>query len=145
MYAIVFSGFFYATGGASWIILRLKLGGTYQTSGDYGYAGWYANSTTAARYGATTGATEISTSGNNFGAASNRTSGIIYVQNPDDTPTYKNIWGDIGGQNSTNYIREIFTGGFTGTQDALTGVRFLSGNGTSTMTGQFRLYGIKNS
>jgi len=39
MYAIVFSGFFYATGGASWIFLRLKLGGTYQTSGDYGYGG----------------------------------------------------------------------------------------------------------
>lgn len=146
MYAIVFSGFFYATGGASWILLRLKLGGSYQTSADYGYGGFYVNSTTSARYGSAGTATSISLTGTqNFGASPNRTSGIIYVQNPELTNTYKNIWGDIGGQNSTAYIRDIFTGGFTGTQDALTGVRFLSGNGTSTMTGEFRLYGIKNS
>ena len=145
MYAIVFSGFFYDAGGASWILLRLKLGGSYQTSANYGYGGYYAHSTSSGRYGSNGTATSISLSDQNLGAGVNRTSGIIYVQNPEPTNTYKNIWGDVGGQSSTNYIRDIFTGGFTGSQDALTGVRFLSGNGTSTMTGEFRLYGIKNS
>jgi len=146
MYAIVFSGFFYDAGGASWILLRLKLGGSYQTSANYGYGGFYVNSTTSSRYGSNGTDTSIQLTGTqNFGSGVNRTSGIIYVQNPEPTNTYKNIWGDIGGQNSTAYLRDIFTGGFTGTQDALTGVRFLSGNGTSTMTGEFRLYGIKNS
>jgi hypothetical protein len=145
MYAIVFSGFFYATGGAAWILLRLKLGGTYQTSANYGYGGYYASSTTSGRYGNNGTDTSISLSDQNLGSGVNRTSGIIYVQNPDETATYKNIWGDVGGQSVTNYIRDIFTGGYTGAQTALTGVRFLSGNGSSTMTGQFRLYGIKNS
>lgn len=145
MYAIVFSGFFYATGGAAWILLRLKLGGTYQTGANYGYGGYYASSTTSGRYGNNGTDTSISLSDQNLGSGVNRTSGIIYIQNPDETATYKNIWGDVGGQSATNYIRDIFTGGYTGVQTALTGVRFLPGNGTSTMTGQFRLYGIKNS
>jgi hypothetical protein len=148
MYALIFSGFYYDSGGATTIRLRLKINGSYQTSADYGFAGYSAESTASNRFGNSGTATSIATGyGYNYaGNSSNYASGIIYIQKPELTSTYKNLWGDIGGQSATSFVRDIFTGGYmSNSSSTLTGVRFISANGSSTMTGTFRLYGIKNS
>lgn len=148
MYALIFSGFYFDSGGASTIRFRLKINGSYQTSADYGFAAFTAESTTTGRAGSSGTATSIGTGfGYNYGGnSSNYASGTIYIQKPELTSTYKNIWGDIGGQSSTSFVRDIFTGGYmSNTSSTLTGIRFIPANGSSTMTGTFRLYGIKNS
>lgn len=148
MYALIFSGFYYDSGGATTIRLRLKINGSYQTSADYGFAGYSAESSASNRFGNSGTATSIATGyGYNYaGNLSNYASGIIYIQKPELTNTYKNLWGDIGGQSATSFVRDIFTGGYmSNSSSTLTGVRFIPANGSSTMTGTFRLYGIKNN
>jgi len=127
---------------------RLKVGGTYQTSNIRQICFGVQDGSAAMSIRASTGASIIEfnipgIAGSN--TAANVGSFVMYVPNPASTTANKRVFGDFVYQGeSTNAIaKSSFVGTYTGSASALTGVRFLPDGGT--MSGTFRLYGIKNS
>ena len=125
--------------------VRLKIGGSYLTSG-YAYSGFYqTSSSTAVNSNSSLGAISAIFSG----FSSNNTSVdscnfIVYVFSPSSTDLYKQIsWFATGTETASNRITTGQTSGISTSTSALTGVRFF--NNVGNITGTFRLYGIKNS
>ena len=142
MYAIVGSGVYSASGGTTEIFIRLKIGGTYQTSG-YSYSHFVIqNGTSTVSTNKLFTATEIYAAYPCGNAVSNAGSLIYYVGTPSATTTYNNIWGHSSVQTAGNVGINMFSGsaGF----GAMTGVRLLTLYG-QTLAGKFALYGIKQT
>ena len=126
---------------------RLKINGTYQTTG-YDYHCVRVDSTTTA-YTADAGNSfaYITFSGANMnppsysGSTSNY---VLYTHNPTSTSRYKNIyWSGFLTSNSGNLVYNHGAGSYMTATQAMTGIRFYGSTGT--LSGTFRLYGIKNS
>lgn len=126
--------------------MRLKIGGSYPGSTGYMYAIDQTNSTTYSG---------LSSSNNDAIYLSNRLSDsasypnavmdlIIYISKPYTTNRNKSVmWqGTQTFQNNPNVMTGV--GWYSGSTAALTGVRLLFAGG-ATFSGNFRLYGIKNS
>jgi hypothetical protein len=120
---------------------RLKIGGTYETS-NYAFA---TNVTSGSSYSGSTGGStssiEIATNINKAFSAAN-VFFTMTVYSP--TLSLRKIvtWSGAHGSNAQGNTASGVAQQTT--QNTLTGVRFLSVSG-GTITGTFRLYGIKNS
>ena len=118
---------------------RLKVSGSYQTSGYYGHLATSRSSSAAYNGVAMSNAAEI-----NMGAVGTTLGDSQYIMHvmgdPTDTGTIKRIhWAGFASQN-----KSIDNGGaHFGTAGAITGVRIYAASGT--LTGPFSLYGISNS
>lgn len=144
-YAIVMSGLVTTGNGASTRV-QFKISGTYESSNyrffvtDFnssaGGSGGF-NSSVSNAGGSITINTGTSTS------AGSSMSGIIYLANPSSTALHKQIYGQTSSLN-TNQYQSTFTGSYTGSTTAVTGVRIFFSSGNIS-TGSVRLYGIKNS
>jgi hypothetical protein len=142
MYAIVGSGVYSASGGTTEIFIRLKIGGTYQTSG-YSYSHFVIqNGTSTVSTNKLFTANEIYAAYPCGNAVSNAGSLIYYVATPTATTTYSNIWGHSSVQSAGNVGINMFSG--SGGFGAITGVRLLTLYG-QTLAGKFALYGIKQT
>lgn len=127
--------------------IRLKIGGSYITTGTYGYTAQRtaSNNTTMYVNSSDDAASEIRFV-ESMGATSSKPSNfMLYVSTPSSTSVVKNVYWN--GQ-FTYDTATVATYSTTGTgrntnTGALTGVRFFASAGT--VSGTFRLYGIKNS
>ena len=144
MYAIVATGVYFDV--ATIMGIRFNLGGSYATSG-YSYASSGVNSNTGALIDRTTSWNKINMTSISSGYSDYPLSLIAYVSNPwNSGGALKQIWGNVGFSENNGYTCFAqFSGTNWNDFSALTGVRFLAANGSSTITGKFRLYGIKNS
>lgn len=137
------------TSGAPALAVRLKVGGSYQTS-SYRWGLSYST------IGEGVAAVGSSTQGSNYMFASpyyvaysgnHYFYGHISIFSPADTDNYKAF--HINGISGTAFSSEFmaFNGGgqYIGSTSAMTGIRFLSSTGDNINSGTFRLYGIKNS
>jgi hypothetical protein len=121
---------------------RLKIGGTYLTSG---YLGHYQNvrNGSASYSGVGNETTYIGLSDGTGNGASESLNFTMKVFNPTSTTREHIVVGDIVNVNSAPFYKGgAFIGGNT-TTGALTGVRFFFGGNTTS--GKIRLYGIANS
>jgi hypothetical protein len=146
MYAIIGVRILVDSSGAR-VGLRLKVGGTYQT-GDYKEVMYGINSNSAgltSRAAEGSSYIEMTTQLAAQNTAVSAGSCVVYVPNPSNTTANKRAFGDFVYQGTTSsaLARSSFAGTYTGSASALTGVRFLPDS--STFSGTFRLYGIKNS
>jgi len=130
------------------LYMRLKISGSYISTGSYFYHCVRSNSN-----GATYGGTDQSVGGNtqiliadNIGNDAEESASIQFlITGPTSTTQSKQVsWSGSSWFNSLATIAQACgAGGNTGT-GALTGVQFLPLSG-SIATGKFRLYGIANS
>jgi hypothetical protein len=145
VYMLVISGMRFATSGQG-ITLKMKIGGSYVTTG-YAYHTDQSVSSSSA-YGGSASANNSSIllgGGRGPTTASNiSTDIIINIYNPTSTAFSKLIrWQGVFIDDTGATVNCSGAGSNTGT-DALTGIRIaaVSGNVTS---GSFRLYGLANS
>jgi hypothetical protein len=140
-----------SSSGAPYLTARLKIGGSYQTSG-YRWGHMYATNSSSgsasAAGGSSTGTSYLYISPPYVPATSGWfLDAQVMIYAPADTDNYKNIYWT--GVNGTNFSWDVtaFTGGgyHTNSTSAMTGIRFLTNSGDNINTGTFRLYGIKNS
>jgi len=129
-------------------IMRVKVGGTYQTSS-------YRSSLWSVSY--TSGAGTVSATSDGFILLEShyastypleRADFIVYIRRPSDATNYKTVNYQTSGfgastSSSNNATSAVGGGSWTGSTGAITGVQFLCSAGN--ITGTFRLYGIKNS
>lgn len=125
---------------------RLKIGGSYPAVSGYMYASTTTVSTTYAGLASTNNdaiyfTNQLSDS-TSFPNAS--MSLVIYVPRPSVTTRNKMIFWTGGHTFSNNPNQMNGMGWYSSSNAALTGVRILFDSG-ATFTGNFRLYGIKNS
>jgi hypothetical protein len=142
-YLIVASGLTFNGGGGFYI--RLKIGGSYATSGyEYAFQETPANAPTVF-----SGAGEMA--GDKINLGNYMTSGTndmshyqVSVYKPTDT-THRKYITYTGVQGTSATVRPgLGVGGYTAGNQALTGVRFYKQIG-DIVTGSFRLYGLANS
>lgn len=69
---------------------------------------------------------------------------IMYIHNPSSTTSYKGVYSIGVSQNSSAITQNMVGWCTTGSNYALTGLRFYMGSG-NIVNGTFRLYGIKNN
>jgi hypothetical protein len=127
------------------VAARLKIGGTYITTGTYPAFRMQPESQSNAFAGAgDTAANEIRIIGNVGDAANASANFSMYIYSPSSTSLSKMIVWTGASVDTTTYVRLSYGAGFNTGTSAMTGIRFflLSGNIAS---GTFRLYGIKNS
>jgi hypothetical protein len=127
---------------------RLKVGGTYQTTNIRQICFGVQDGSAAMNIRAATNLDFIQFNLPSLASSNTATdvgSFIMYVPNPASTTANKRVFGDFvyQGETSNALTKSSFAGTYTGSASALTGVRFLPDGGT--MSGTFRLYGIKNS
>jgi hypothetical protein len=133
--------------GVSWsatsiLGARFKISGSYATTG-YSYSITYSSTTTVTATANTAG---TGTQVNLFPSlgASNYYGFVFYVYSAADTATTKTVsFSGFGGAGGGTVQYQSSGGGGYASGAALTGIRFLMTSGT--ITGTFRLYGIKNS
>lgn len=131
-YMIALSGV--VTGGDP-LRIRLRVGGTYQTSAFYNFT---SNIT-----GSTTDESAITVIGST--SATLPVDGFVYAFNPTATTTWKKVyWDGITGGSTAAAVLHTGIGFFRNSTDALTGVRFFNPFG-NIQSGTFRLYGIAKS
>lgn len=137
-YMLIYNGV-YGSSGTGFRV-QLKIGGTYQTSTNYEYSYTYAGST------GTEGAASDSIIMPSFTTSASRPgSGVLYIQNPSSTASYKGIYGTTFSMlNATEVFNYGVAGYFNNSTSALTGFRFFFNSG-NIVAGTFRLYGISNS
>jgi hypothetical protein len=138
-YAIVASGIQLSASTTTYI--RFKISGAYSSSALYAYAQAY-NTGAATGAGGSSANQIVLTPGSPTASSAISNNFICYVYNPLSSSLYKicNIVGHSwNGGTITNFTTSAFYNAIT----PLTGVRFLGASGT--ITGTFRLYGIKNS
>lgn len=141
-YMIVASGVTFNSATA--LACRMRIGGTYLTTGTY-Y--WHTNvsKSSASTYEGAAGASSNTIRLSDFGtgAAPTVSNFVIMVYVPASTTLYKTItW-----QGMSNRADRAETGSGVGRNDdtgALTGIRLYGFNGSSLVSGKFRLYGIAN-
>jgi hypothetical protein len=138
-YAIVASGVQLSSAAVTHI--RFKISGAYSSSALYGYAQIY-NTTTATGAGSSSQAQIVLTSSTPTVSTSIANNFICYVYSPSSSSLLKtcNIVGHSWGASS---MLNFTTSAYYNATTPLTGIRFLGASGT--ITGTFRLYGIKNS
>ena len=133
--------------GVSWsatsiLGARFKISGSYATTG-YSYSTAYSSVGTALAAGNTSGTGTQVNLLPSLGAT-NAYGFVFYIYSAADTINTKtvsfSVFGGSGG--GTSQYQSVGGGGYA-SGAALTGIRFLMTSGT--ITGTFRLYGIKNS
>jgi hypothetical protein len=127
--------------GGSIIYARLKVGGSYVTSGSYTYAMNRSNdSTTGYLADNSAGDTTIRLSNNcSLGQMT------INIYSPSNTTKSKMInWQGVSITSTPNIAFANGVAYVTGTTAAMTGIRILADSGNIT-SGTFRLYGVSNS
>jgi hypothetical protein len=152
-YVIVVNGMLPST-NAALSRARLKIGGSYQTSG---YVGMYGNpdSVTANAFNSTVSTTASPAAHITLSSAAGQTnetwggsSFMFRVYNPSSTTVRKAVdydgWSIARADNSYRHERLIGSARFNTNESALTGVRFFYSTG-DVAAGTFRLYGIKKS
>jgi hypothetical protein len=141
-YLIIGTGVF--CDAAATLICRLKIGGTYITTTNYGYHRQNLRADNAAySASADSGADEIPLSGTM--STSRSADFVMTVYFPSDTVSEKLIdWKLAPGRLNNNISTGALGYASNSTTTALTGVRFYFNTGT-VASGEFRLYGIANS
>jgi hypothetical protein len=141
-YTIVFSAVDFTSASSGGV--QVYIGGTLQTSSNYNYSGFYADSSASGLISRFSGSPQtyfrISNGSNlnQFGTI-NFTANTFNGLTGTATPTFiSNVGG--GASVSTTFFN---IGNYNSTS-AITGIRILSGGG-GTIIGYFKLYGIKNS
>jgi hypothetical protein len=124
----------------------MKLGGSYDTGGNYRYHSSSVTSSSAsysAQVNNTNGTTipMFQTIGNTSGRSADF---VLFVSQPSSTSLVKKIKSYGASMNVDGRLESILITGFNTATTALTGLRFYSSSGTVD-TGTFRLYGISNS
>lgn len=144
MYVIVATGVYFNV--ATVMGIRFKLGGAYSSSG-YSYQSTGYSAGSGAISDSATSWNKINMTTNSSGIVDYAMSFIVYIPNPWNAGgTVKQVYGQLSGPTNSGYTSGVqFSGTNWNDFSALTGVRFMSTNGSSTITGKFRLYGIKNS
>lgn len=138
------------TNNGNHLFCRLKIGGSYQTSSNYGYSAVLNSGSTPAVSQALANDSNIrlTDAATALSNASNRSSqGQILLCNINSTTTYKLINWQLGWTNAQPTPELAVTngiGGFFNSTSALTGIRFFAQAG-NIAAGTFRLYGIVNS
>jgi len=133
-----------ASGGVA-MLLRMKIGGSYITTGtSYKYHQNYSGSDSAAYGGTSSAGTDSITLAIGMSSGTSDTYNfVMYIYSPSNTSIQKLI--SVTGTNiagtTTRTANSIGSNSGTG---ALTGIRFLTDSG-NIATGSFRLYGISNS
>jgi hypothetical protein len=123
------------------IYARLKIGGSYVTSGSYTYAMNRSNdSTTGYLADNSAGDTTIRLANNcSLGQM------IINIYSPSNTTKNKMInWHGVSITSTPNIAQSSGVAYVTGTTAAMTGIRIFADSGNIT-SGTFRLYGVSNS
>lgn len=143
-YMIVMSGVTLQT-DATRLWVRLKIGGSYISTGTYVYHNHDAPS------GSGTYSSDISSTDTNFfiskatgNAAEKSINGWMYLFSPASTAFAKQALWLTNSMTNTGANSWLEGGGHNTGTGALTGVRFLSSSG-NIAAGKFRLYGISNS
>ena len=135
MYVIVATGVYGSANAATQA--RMKLAGSYVTSTSYNYS---VSAATSA-YVSLSASNDTQITMTSVGTPNSTTSQnfVMYVPKPSSTMTKQMFWTGADVVNGAN------TSGFgsNNANTALTGIRFYRSSGT--ITGTFRLYGIKNS
>lgn len=123
---------------------RLKVGGAYDTGANYSFHASRPNSSSTSYVGAVgASVTAVDIYNNGFNGAGNSLDLVVRVHLPSGTSLKKKIdWSGGAIDASGNAISLTGAGLNTGT-GALTGIRFFPDAGT--ISGTFRLYGIKKS
>ena len=144
-YVIVASGVY--SSAASYMVSRFKIGGTYSPASLYNYSNMYNSSTTVS------GAFAIGSTGSSIfmpiNSPTQSTSSAVtmnflyYVYNPASSSINKMVSFIGQGSISASQLINFNGSGNYASTTPLTGIRFLWSSGT--ITGTFRLYGIKNS
>lgn len=125
----------------------LKINGTYQTS-DYSYH-LVRTTSSSSLYAATvaSGSNRIGLTGGNMNPPSvsgSTANYVMYTHKPASTTKLKNIyWQGFFISNSGDAVYNHGAGAYMAGTQAMTGIRFSGSSGT--LSGTFRLYGIKNS
>jgi hypothetical protein len=127
------------------IAARLKIGGSYITSGTYPAFRMQPESQSNAFAGAgDTAQTSIRIIGNVGNDANSSASFSMYIYYPSNTTISKMVVWTGASVDTSTYARLSYGAGFNTGTAAMTGIRFLPLSGTFS-SGTFRLYGIKNS
>ena len=143
-YVIVASGVRPGTTGVK-LLCRLKVGGAYDSGANYSYH------TADISSGGTSYSSVVSTTATSIfinaqdvivTTAGSTLSFMLRVHNPDESLKKSVKWDGVYMTGSDVY--PIFGAGGNSSTSALTGVRFLMSSG-NIASGEFRLYGIKNS
>jgi hypothetical protein len=143
-YIITASGVVPSSDGIS-MTVQMKLGGAYDTGANYHYHSSKLASN-AATYAATQSdaASSISMNVAQGNSAGRALSFTMRVHRPADTTVFKSIDWTGSTISNTGLLGSLVGAGFnSGATTALTGIRIAPGSGT--ISGTFRLYGIKNS
>ena len=125
--------------------IRLKVGGSYQTSG-YDYHG-IISIASAATYGGISGTSAdfIRLSASTGSASGEGMDCTLFFSSPDSTASYKRVYSTGILHEDSGVVRMTYAvGSYTGATSALTGVRFYFQTGNIT-SGTFTLYGLKKS
>jgi len=139
-----------ASSNNSRLYCRLKVGGTYQTSG---YR-WQMTDNTSGSGSSFSGAGSANYSesyimlARDLGTSTLNWSSVMYITNPAGTSDQKNIYGAGGYLNTGPYqINNTYSASYYASNAALTGVRFYidPNSGGNISSGTWRLYGIKAS
>lgn len=147
-YMILGTGLVPSSTSAGGLSFRLKLGGTYQTSGYAGYVIQPGSSSNAYDGGSYTGSAGPVTL--NFGSPASGTGAALnftmWVQDVNSTSNAKGAYSTgLSFTEGTNTVRLTTSGAMiNNVTTALTGVRFFAQSGNIT-SGTFRLYGISKS
>ena len=132
---------------SSQLALRMKSGGTYQTS-SYNGIYLYTDSTGSVNQITTTSNQSRQTIASGLSNNTNSAAGFeVRVYNPSGTSFKKgvSVTGFNNSNQSNNAAGVILMGGTYGNSTAaVTGIQFLASTG-NIVSGTFRLYGIKNS
>lgn len=144
MYAIVFENIFPATNAVG-LNMTLQSGGSFQAS-SYSGATNLSNSGTSAHTPGGAFSTAISlTSGARLSTtASGGFDGILYLPDPAQTTSYKQIWGHgvYWDNASTTYSGWNTYCAWRGGTGAITGVQFAMSSG-NIASGSIRIYGVR--
>jgi hypothetical protein len=138
-YAIVATGVSWSA--TSILGARFKISGSYATTG-YNYSILYNSTSTVTANGVTSSSNGQVNFFQSALSASNYYGFVFYVYSAADTANPKTVSFSGFGGGGTAQIQFV-GGGSYASGAALTGIRFLMISGT--ITGTFRLYGIKNS
>lgn len=137
VYVIIGSDVAIPTSG--WLSLRVRTGTTVQTGNSY--SSW-SRATPSAAFTSTSGLW-----GENGGTGSTL-SFYMYISNPNSTTRVKNIYGYVAegytSAGTPNPFQGNFVATYFGDTNALTGIRLYS-QAANITSGNFRIYGIKNS
>lgn len=146
-YLVVFDDM-YSSFNGDYLDVRLKIGGSYQSTNEYAYRFIYSTNTA----GFPTPITDRQDASSRIvlgidisNNSARKGQGQLWFSNPTSTTARKSVnfqctWPGLAAGNGQN----IFSGGgsFWGSTGALTGIRFLLDSGGTFTTGNFRLYGL---